>query len=71
VAVNTTNRTHGGQSQMEVQSQVGHTQGSKMPNRHYYRPHFEQLMDSIKPYDDYMEKLLQQENALIKSEGDI
>jgi integrase len=64
-AVNTTNRKHGGQVGSEVQSQVGHAQGSKMTERHYYRPHFEQLMDSIKPYDDYMEKLLQQENILI------
>lgn len=68
-AVNTTNRTHGGQDKADVQSQVGHAQGSKMTDRHYYRPHFEQLMDSVESYNDYIQQQLKKAEAGVKSEA--
>lgn len=68
-AVNTTNRKHGGQDESESHSQVGHAPNSKMPQKHYYRPHFEQLMDSIEPYDDYMERQFQMAETAIQSEA--
>lgn len=68
-AVNTTNRKHGGQEEAALQSQVGHAQGSKMTDRHYYRPHFEQLIDSIKSYDDYMERQLNKVKTATQSEA--
>src|ERR1035437_5483963 len=54
-AVNNTNRTFANQSKEEMQEQVGHAKGSRMSDTNYYRPDYNQLMDSVKPYEDYVE----------------
>jgi uncharacterized protein YdcH (DUF465 family) len=40
-----------------------------MTERHYYRPHFEQLMDSIESYDDYIERQLNKAEVAIQNEA--
>jgi integrase len=68
-AVNTTNRRFSNQAETDLQKQVGHAEGSRMTDKHYYRPHFEQLMDSIKTYDEYMQPQLTRVEAVIETEA--
>jgi hypothetical protein len=68
-AVNTTNRKFAKQPKDEAYAQVGHAKRSKMPETVYYRPHFDQLMDSIKPYDEYMQPQFDIAKDAIESEA--
>jgi hypothetical protein len=72
-AVNTTNRRHSNQNETDLQKQVGHAKGSRMTDKHYYRPHFEQIMESIEGYNDYIsrekEKVFASQNVSQLSEA--